>query len=237
MEIDLIKESEVNMIETIENWPNIPITPILTKQIILNAQKNDDEIRSIFERLKNLKTEEKLYFDQKTYFLHDDLLCIENTQLFKMIVIPRDIAKQVIEYIHFARDHVVHERLMWYLNKLHLFIKGKNKLASEVVGNCFFLSTVKRTERKCENKTNKYETFIGTISISVHLVRFSSIKFKNKFCSDFFDAFSLYVDCTTLENKKALTVARQIGLFVAKYGLYGQSRITSDLGQNLKLNS
>ena len=57
-----------------------------------------------------------------------------------MILIPRDIAKQVIEYINFARDHVAHERLMWYLNKLHLFIKEKNKLASEVVKNCFFVN-------------------------------------------------------------------------------------------------
>ena len=68
MKIDLIKESEVNVIETIENLPNIPITPILTKQIILNAQKNDDEIRSIFERLKNLKTKENYFLTKKHIF-------------------------------------------------------------------------------------------------------------------------------------------------------------------------
>ena len=62
------------------------------------------------------------------------------------------------------------------------------------------------------------------------MLDFQASNSKINFVLIFFDAFSLYVDCTTLENKKAITVARQIELFVAKYGLYGQSRITSDLG-------
>ena len=86
-----------------------------SKTLILNADKNNwkyakysnytnFDLKNYFKCTKKMmkkfavflndwKTEEKLFFDQKTFFSHDDLVCIENSQLFKIIVIPRDIAK------------------------------------------------------------------------------------------------------------------------------------------------
>ena len=234
MKIEVLPTRECNFVENEgEEFkiPPIPICPIVTRDMILREQNECSELKIFIEKLKLLKTGEKLILPTKVYFLCDELLCTENSKNFKMVVIQEKKAVTTLQYLHCSRDHVGVERLILFLNKLIFFVKNKYKLASEIVKNCYLcqLSKVDREPSKI-NQLSLRPSVEPFMDIKIDLMDFRSANQTFKYVLTALDTFSLFLDCTLINDESAVTVARSISILCDRYGLYGRSTITTDLG-------
>ena len=236
--IEFVKDC--NNIERNVHFP----TPVINREKIIKAQKNDEKLTEIREKLEKMRENEILLIGQDEYKLKNDLLYRMNRHLIDCIIIPEELAYELVEFLHNFREHAGKERLILFINKLEIFITKKYKLVNAVLKNCLWCQ-YRRPEPPSESKLK--ETFHLRPSLQpfsnlrcdlVDLTKIGKLNdSKVKYLLTFMCTFSRYMDCEVLPDKKSETVANAIGLICMKYGVFGRSELTMDLGTEFTAES
>lgn len=79
-----LSKSQINNIskKSENNLPVIPQSPLLSKEDLINGQKNDSEIQRIYQKLKTFKEGEYYFEKGKQYLLVKNLVCQINSKNF-----------------------------------------------------------------------------------------------------------------------------------------------------------
>ena len=225
-----INNISVNTTNT--DLPIIPPDPLLTQEDLLNGQKRDPKISEIHQKLIRLSAGEDLFQNGKTYTILNNLVCIINSKHFSEILVPQNIAYQVVEYLHYIKDHASFDRLIFFINKINIHIPGKYKISQTVVAECY-LCQLSKPKIESKNRIENYNlrpSLEPFSSIRADLMDFSHSEQDFNYILTLLDTFSLFLEIYFISDKKATTVARQIALYSARYGLSGRAEITTDLG-------
>jgi len=229
-----LSKNQVNQISEIQNsnLPVIPQNPLLSKEDLINGQKNDSEIQKIYQKLKSLKEGEYYFEKGKQYLLIHDLVCLINSKNLSEILIPEHMSYHVVQYLHHSKDHASMERLIFFINQLNINVKSKYRIANTVVSQCYLCQLSKpcivaKDRIKSYSLRPSLEPFT---SIRADLMDFTHAGEDFKYVLTLLDTFSLYLEIYFLPDKKSVTVAREIALYASKFGLSGRAEITTDLG-------
>ena len=207
------------------NYLKLGSHPISLKDIILEQQK-DPSFKSIFEKFEN-QTTEIVQIKGKTYVLKNKIL--HQTKNGKnLIVIPKLISEEVIQYIHEKLLHPGEERLRSSINNSNIIFKEKSRIIHNITRNCIW----------CQMSLNKFKkndeifyphkpAFFPMQEISVDLVDISYGLHKH-YVLTFLCKFSKFLDGVILKSKTAEEVTRAFILLFGKYQCEQNCSITSD---------
>ena len=231
VEHDLPRTGQTNNIDGKIQVPIIPTEPLYSREELIKAQKDDDDILSLRTKLEKMKANETLLFNKHEYIMKQDLVHKVNSKGIPEILIPEKDTYHIIKFIHHAKDHAAVDRLIFYINRLNIHIKAKYKMTHKVVQECFLCQLSKpSTEGKERISYSLRPSLEPFTSIRADLLDFSTAGQSFKYVLTLMDTFSLYLECYFLTDKKSTTVAREIALYAVKYGLCGRSEITTDSG-------
>ena len=229
IEQDITNPREVNNAEI--ELPIIPTDPLYTREDLLRAQDEDEEINRMKEKLKNMNENEVMIQNRNEYILKNELVHRINPKGIPEILIPEKDTYHIIQFIHHTRDHAAVDRLVYYINRLNIHVKSKYKMVKKVVQECFLCQLSKPSnEGKDRIKYSLRPAIEPFRSIRADLLDFTSANQDFKYILTMMDTFSLYLESYFLTDKKATTVAREMALYAMKYGLSGRSEITTDSG-------
>ena len=231
IEHDISQTGQLNNIDNVVELPIIPTEPLYSKEELIKAQKEDEEILSLRAKLEKMKTDETLVFNKHQYILKKDLVHKVNSKGIPEILIPEKDAYHIIQFIHHTKDHAAFDRLIYFINRLNIHVKAKYKTTRKVVQECFLCQLSKpSTEGKERISYSLRPSLEPFTSIRADLLDFTTAGQNFKYVLTLMDTFSLYLECYFLTDKKSTTVAREIALYAVKYGLCGRSEITTDSG-------
>ena len=224
---------QTNQLDTEPNFtpPPVKAPPLLSHEDLIQVQTDDNELNAIRVKCQSLQEGEYLFENNKQYIMNNELVHMINSKNFMVICIPKSAGYQIVEYIHHVKDHAKLQRMVLYMNKLNLDIKGKYKVATEVIRNCFLcqISSTANVDSKDEIRSLR-PSLRPFENCRIDLMDFQSAKSDFKYILTVLDLFSLYLVIQFLPDKKSKTVAREISLIAAEYQMNGRSEITSDNG-------
>ena len=205
--------------------------PNILREDIVREQKNDPHIFDIFSELH--ESEEKSLFRNKIeYLLIRNLVYRKTNDGSLLLMIPENLAKLVLEFLHCSTFHRGSAALTDTLMRTPIFIRNRTKLIAEVTRECLYCQisvSGKFRDQKDENMPMRpsLEPFA---KISIDLVQFGTSE-NSWYALTFFCCFSKYLDIEILQNKSAKVVTEALVLLMLRHGCQNTAFFSHDNGK------
>ena len=194
---------------------------------IIKAQLASEKFSKIHGKLQN---DELISIDNGKYVKRKNGLYKMTIDGKELIVIPKDLGKNVLEIIHVKAAHIGVKGLMKLLESEDVWIEQKTKSTHEVIRACITCKLIyNKNERKIEDQKIKpsFEPFQRVYSDIVEIRTTTGIGIN---VITFQDQFSRKVIYRIAPNKESTTVAERLAEMIAEVGGQGQMSICTDNG-------
>ena len=206
------------------------LSPRISIESILKEQNLDPEVSNIIQLLNN-KNLEKIILKDKIYCLKNNLLYVIAKNGHELLVIPKQISKDLVEYLHNFLLHPGAERLKNAIFNAQILLKNRTKLISDITRNCLWcqLSSPEKFKKQTNLEYKIRPGFFPFQETSCDLVDLS-YGYGKTYLLTFQCKFTKYLDGVILKTKESEKITRAFILLFTKYNMQQNSSITTDNG-------
>ena len=216
-----IEEVQVNHLKLKKKVPKVDYLEII------KAQLASEKFSKIHGKIQN---DELISIDNDKYVKRKNGLYKKTIDGKELIVIPKELGKNVLEVIHVKAAHIGVKGLLKLIEAEDVWIETKTKSAHDICRACITCKLIyNKTERRIEDQKIRpsFEPYQRVYSDIVEIRTTTGISIN---VITFQDHFSRKVIYRTAPNKESTTIAERLAEMIAEVGGQGQMSICTDNG-------
>ena len=199
---------------------------------IIEEQVKDDYCKQLIDQISN-NNGKKVLKGKSEFIYQNSALYRINSKCITEIVIPKNLASELVEFIHYSTFHTGKSRLTYFVNSNNIYFQDKSKIINQTVDCCVTCAWI-HPKRMEQNNSVIRPALEPLKDFCVDLIDFSKhSESRIKYYLIVIDKFSLYADGVPLINKTANEVAKALAKLIHKYNMYAV-HVLSDNGLEFK---